>query len=108
MTTTGIPVDREADRALKQRHRAMWASGDYPRVAAELIADLGPVIVSAAGIHPGQRVLDAAAGSGNAAIPAARTGAQVVACDLSPALFPAGERRARELGVQVEWIEGDV
>src|SRR4051794_25306699 len=99
MTTTGIPVDREADRALKQRHRAMWASGDYPRVAAELIAELGPVIVSAAGIRAGQRVLDAAAGAGNAATSApARAGAEVVACDLTPELLLAGERRARELG----------
>jgi ubiquinone/menaquinone biosynthesis C-methylase UbiE len=108
MTTTTVPVDREADRALKQRHRAMWASGDYPRVATELIADLGPVIVSAAGIHAGQRVLDAAAGAGNAAIPAALTGAEVVACDLTPELLAAGERRARELGLDVESVEADV
>jgi ubiquinone/menaquinone biosynthesis C-methylase UbiE len=108
MTTTAASVDREADRALKQRHRAMWASGDYPRVADELIAELGPIAVEAAGIRAGRRVLDAAAGAGNAAIPAARTGAEVVACDLTPELLAAGERRAREQGVPVQWVEADV
>jgi 2-polyprenyl-6-hydroxyphenyl methylase/3-demethylubiquinone-9 3-methyltransferase len=108
MTTTDIPIDRDADRALKQRHRAMWASGDYPRVAAELIPELGRDIVPAAGIRAGQRVLDAAAGTGNAAIPAALTGADVVASDLTPELLAAGERRARQLGVRLEWVEADV
>ena len=59
----------EAGRALKQRHRAMWALGDYPAVAAQLIPDLGAILVRACGIGPGDRVLDVAAGAGNAAIP---------------------------------------
>ena len=63
-----------ADRALKARHRAMWALGDYPTVATDVIAELGPVLVEASGIRPGDRVLDVAAGSGNAAIPAPRAG----------------------------------
>ena len=37
------------DRSLKQKHRALWASGDYPAVAAELIPDLGPALVAACG-----------------------------------------------------------
>jgi hypothetical protein len=41
-----VTVDSaEADRALKQRHRAMWALGDYPAVAAQLIPDLGTTLV---------------------------------------------------------------
>lgn len=38
-----------ADRQLKARHRAMWASGDYPAVAAELLPELGPALVAACG-----------------------------------------------------------
>ncbi|GFG50002.1 hypothetical protein MAGR_14430 [Mycolicibacterium agri] len=71
------------DVAVVAKHRAMWATGDYPRLAAELVAPLGPVLVEALGIGPGDRVLDVAAGTGNAAIPAARTGASVVASDLT-------------------------
>lgn len=98
---------QDADRALKARHRAMWASGDYPRLAAELIAALGPVLVEAAGVSAGQRVLDVAAGSGNAAVAAAATGAHVVASDLTPELFDAGRRAAARAGVEVDWQEAD-
>ena len=84
----------EADRELKAKHRALWASGDYPAVAAELIPEFGPEIVRACGIRAGDRVLDIAAGSGNAAIPAAEAGAIVTASDLTPELFDAGRRIA--------------
>jgi ubiquinone/menaquinone biosynthesis C-methylase UbiE len=104
MTTTA----QDADRARKRHHRAMWAAGDYPRVAAELIAELGPVVVEAAGITATDRVLDAAAGSGNASLPAAATGATVVACDLTPELLAAGRRDADARGLPIEWIEADV
>lgn len=98
---------READRALKATHRAMWASGDYPALADAVIPQLGAVLVDACGIAPGDRVLDVAAGAGNAAIPAALAGARVVACDLSPELLDAGRARAAARGAQVEWREGD-
>ena len=97
----------EADQALKAKHRAMWALGDYPSVAAEIIPDLGAVLVEACGVGPGARVLDVAAGSGNATIPAALTGASVVACDLTPELFTSGRDRAVQHGVEVEWHEAD-
>ncbi|SIO26555.1 class I SAM-dependent methyltransferase [Agromyces cerinus] len=96
-----------ADRVLKTKHRAMWASGDYPTLAADLIWSLGPVLVDAVGVHPGDRVLDVAAGSGNAAIPAALRGGSVVASDLAPELFDAGRRRAQEAGAELEWREAD-
>ena len=64
-------VEQDADRQLKAKHRALWASGNYPAVAAELIPALGPELVQACGVRAGDRVLDVAAGSGNAAIPAA-------------------------------------
>lgn len=100
-------VDADADRELKAKHRALWASGDYPAVAAELIGELGPELVRACGVRPGDRVLDVAAGSGNAAIPAAELGAVVTASDLTPELFDAGRRIAVERGVTLEWAEAD-
>lgn len=97
----------EADRALKAKHRAMWALGDYPAVATEVISSLGPVLVEAAGVRAGDRVLDIAAGSGNVAIPAALTGARVVASDLTPELFETGRKNAAAQGVELEWREAD-
>jgi SAM-dependent methyltransferase len=100
-------IDSEADRALKAKHRAVWASGDYPTLAHDLIWSLGPTLVEAAGVNAGQQVLDVAAGSGNVAIPAARTGATVVASDLTPELFDVGRREAREAGLDIDWREAD-
>jgi SAM-dependent methyltransferase len=97
----------DADRELKSRHRAMWALGDYAAVARELIADLGPTLVRAAGVRPGDRVLDVAAGTGNVAIPAALAGADVVASDLTPELLEAGRQEAERRGVQVDWRQAD-
>ena len=96
-----------ADRALKARHRRMWALGDYAAVATQVIPELGPVLVSATGVRRGDRVLDVAAGTGNAAVPAALTGADVVASDLTPELFPAGRDFAQQHGVELTWEEGD-
>jgi SAM-dependent methyltransferase len=101
------PDTTDADRALKDRHRAMWALGDYPSVATEVIPGLGATLVDACRTGPGQRVLDVAAGSGNAAIPAALTGAEVVACDLTPPLLEAGRALAAARGAVVDWREGD-
>ncbi|MFF4585602.1 class I SAM-dependent methyltransferase [Streptomyces sp. NPDC001388] len=97
----------QADRALKAKHRAMWALGDYSVVATEVVPELGPVLVRESGVRPGSRVLDVAAGTGNAAIPAALAGADVVAVDLTPELLEAGRRLAAERGTELEWREGD-
>ena len=85
----------------------MWAMGDYPAVATEVIAALGPILVEATGIAPGDRVLDVAAGSGNAAIPAALTGADVVASDLTPDLLETGRQAADAAASQLRWEVGD-
>src|SRR6476469_4088992 len=95
------------DSDLAAKHRAMWATGDYPKLATELVAPLGPVLVEATGIGPGDRVLDVASGTGNAAIPAARTGASVVASDLVPELLESGRADAAEQGVELEWREAN-
>jgi ubiquinone/menaquinone biosynthesis C-methylase UbiE len=101
-------IDRvQEDQALKAKHAAMWASGDYPAVATELIPDLGPALVTAAGISAGDKVLDVAAGTGNAALPAAELGANVVATDLTPELLETGRGYAEARGVEIEWRVAD-
>ena len=85
----------------------MWALGDYHRFATSTVWQLGPVLVEACGISAGQRVLDVAAGTGNVAIRAAKTGATVVGSDLTPANFEAARRAAAAEGVDLEWREGD-
>ncbi|HEX9967613.1 MAG TPA: methyltransferase domain-containing protein [Solirubrobacterales bacterium] len=102
MTTT-----TSANPELKAKHRAMWASGDYPSMVETFLLPLGPRLVEAAGIEPGMRVLDVASGTGNAAIPAAARGADVVASDLTPELFEAGRARAAAEGLELEWTEAD-
>jgi SAM-dependent methyltransferase len=92
---------------LRQKHRKMWASGDYPSMVETFLTPLGPRLVESVGIGTGQRVLDVAAGTGNASIPAAQAGADVVASDLTPELFEAGRARAAAAGVELEWVEAD-
>jgi ubiquinone/menaquinone biosynthesis C-methylase UbiE len=104
---TGKRAGKDADREFKAFVRAMWALGDYHRFAKETVWELGPVLVEACGISAGQRVLDVAAGTGNAAIRAAEAGANVVASDLTPENFEAGRREARARGVELEWREAD-
>ncbi|WP_040790705.1 class I SAM-dependent methyltransferase [Nocardia paucivorans] len=98
---------RTASPDIKSKHRAMWALGDYPRVADVVIPELGRRLVQACSLGPGLRVLDVAAGSGNAAIPAAETGADVVASDLTPELLEVGRRIATGRGVELTWQQGD-
>jgi SAM-dependent methyltransferase len=107
MTTAMESAAAGADQALKAKHRTMWALGNYPSVAAEVIADLGPELVRAAGISPGDRVLDVAAGSGNVALAAAAAGASVVASDLTPELLEAGRVLAEARGLDVDWQAAD-
>ncbi len=98
---------KDANSELKARHRAMWASGDYPSMVETFLLPLGPRLVEACEIEAGVRVLDVAAGTGNAAIPAAASGATVIASDLTPELFDAGRARAEAEGVELEWAEAD-
>ena len=95
------------DAELKARHRAMWASGDYPSMVETFLLPLGPRLVEACGIGPGMRVLDVAAGTGNASIPAAQRGADVTASDLTPELLEAGRAHAEVQGLELDWVEAD-
>lgn len=107
-TSTTAPVTGTADdQALKARHRAMWALGDYPAIAHDIIGELGTTLVDAAGIDASHHVLDVAAGTGNAALPAARRGADVTATDLTPELIERGRRDAEAEGLSLTWREAD-
>jgi SAM-dependent methyltransferase len=85
----------------------MWASGDYPDMVETFLLPLGPRLVEACGIGPGNVVLDVAAGTGNASIPAAKADAQVTASDLTPELLDAGRARAESEGLTLEWVQAD-
>lgn len=106
VTTTQAVARSDAEE--KAAVRSMWALGDYHRFATSTVWEVGPVLVEACGIGAGQRVLDVAAGTGNAAIRAAEAGARVVASDLTPEHFEAGRREAAVRGVKLEWVEADV
>jgi ubiquinone/menaquinone biosynthesis C-methylase UbiE len=82
--------------------REVWAAGDYPAVA-RFITSAADACVRAAGVGPGDHVLDVACGNGNAAIAAARAGAIATGVDITPELLDA----ARAVAPDVEWIEGD-
>lgn len=103
--SSGMHID--AIHAPAHTHRAMWAMGDYARMAEEVMAPLGPLLVTATGIGPGDRVLDVAAGSGNISIPAATTGASVTSTDLTPELLDRSKQRAAERGLELQWREAD-
>lgn len=101
MSTTTVDV------ALEARHRALWALGDYDTIAEEVVAPLGPELVAEAGIGPGDRVLDVAAGTGNAALAAAAVGARVVASDLCPELLARGRELAGNRGLDMAFREAN-
>jgi len=90
----------------KQAQRFVWGLGDYPSFA-RLIDGAASLAVERAGVLAGERVLDVATGTGNAALWAARAGARVTGLDLSPALLEAARERANAEGLEVEWVEGD-
>jgi SAM-dependent methyltransferase len=91
----------------KTRQRAVWDSGEYSALSP-FIAEVGELVVARAGLTKGMRVLDVACGTGNAARPAARAGANVTGIDLVPKLLDAGRAKAAAEGLEIEWREGDV
>lgn len=85
----------------------VWSLGDYPAIARDVLAPLGPELVAACGIGPAMRVLDVGTGTGNAAIAAALSGADVVALDPAPGLMEVGRAEAERREVHITWVEGD-
>jgi SAM-dependent methyltransferase len=92
--------------AIKQRQRAMWASGDYHMIATQ-IQVVAELLMEALDVHSTERVLDVATGSGNAALAAARRGCAVVGVDYVPALLERARLRTAAEGLQASFVEGD-
>jgi len=103
MEATAGDVDYET---IKGRQRSVWGSGDYASIAARIMP-LAEKLCDDAGLRAGQRVLDVACGSGNAALAAARRGCRLTGLDYAPSLLERARARAAAEGVEVEWVEGD-
>jgi SAM-dependent methyltransferase len=84
-----------------------WDAGHYERTAAEL-EPVAWAVVDAAQPRPGERVLDLACGTGNAALLAAQRGARVVGVDAAPRLLEVARARARSLDIAAEFREGNL
>lgn len=84
-----------------------WGAGNYERTAAEL-EPVARAVVAQAGVQPGERVLDLACGTGNAALIAAAQGAHAVGVDAAPRLLAVARQRARTAKLEVDFREGDL
>jgi SAM-dependent methyltransferase len=84
-----------------------WGVGEYERTAAEL-APVAEHVVSLARLEPGERVLDLACGTGNAALAAARRGTSATGLDASPRLIEVARRRATAEGADASFLLGDM
>jgi ubiquinone/menaquinone biosynthesis C-methylase UbiE len=93
-------------KALKARQQAAWSSGDYALIGTTLQI-VGEELCEALDIRAGQKVLDVAAGNGNASLAAARRWCDVVATDYVPALLQRARERAAAERLAIEFREAD-
>jgi len=98
-TTHPVPPDYEA---IKTRQQATWASGDFGRIGV-LLQIVGESLCEAVDLRSGEKVLDVAAGNGNASLAAARRFADVTSTDYVPELLEQGLRRAKAEGLTM-WV----
>jgi ubiquinone/menaquinone biosynthesis C-methylase UbiE len=92
--------------AVKARQQVAWASGDYAEIGTRLQI-VGESLCEAVDLRAGSRVLDVAAGNGNASLAAARRFCQVVASDYVPTLLERARERARADRLEIEFREAD-
>jgi ubiquinone/menaquinone biosynthesis C-methylase UbiE len=92
--------------ALKARQHGAWSSGDYAVVGTTLQI-VGEELCEALDIRAGQKVLDVAAGNGNATLAAARRFCDVVSTDYVPSLLERGRLRAEADGLSIKFKEAD-
>jgi len=110
---TTAPVSRNAAQtapdfaAIKRRQQATWASGDFAVIGTTLQI-VGEALAESADVCAGERVLDVAAGNGNATLAAARRFAAVTSTDYVPTLLEKGRARAQAEGLDVEFQVEDV
>jgi ubiquinone/menaquinone biosynthesis C-methylase UbiE len=91
---------------IKQRQQKTWTSGDYARIGNSLVI-MGERLSEAVDVRPGQKVLDVATGSGNAAISAARRFSMATGIDYVPELIEQARERAQAEGLDVAFDVGD-
>ncbi|MBD0273480.1 MAG: class I SAM-dependent methyltransferase, partial [Acetobacteraceae bacterium] len=104
MSATTLPEPDYA--AIKQRQQATWAAGDYAVVGTTLQI-VGERLCEAVDLRAGERVLDVAAGNGNATLAAARRSAEVTSTDYVPALLDRGKERAAADRLSVSFQQAD-
>jgi SAM-dependent methyltransferase len=92
--------------AVKARQQGAWSAGDYA-VVGRTLQIVGESLCEAVDLRAGERVLDVAAGNGNATLAAARRFAEVTSTDYVPALLERGRARAEAEGLQVVFREAD-
>src|SRR4029077_21203576 len=92
--------------ALKARQQGAWSSGDYAVVGTTLQI-VGEQLCEALDLRSGQKVLDVAAGNGNATLAAARRWCDVVSTDYVPSLLERGRLRAEAEGLTVKFKQAD-
>jgi ubiquinone/menaquinone biosynthesis C-methylase UbiE len=92
--------------ALKTKLRATWIAGDFGEIA-KYYASQAEDFVNRLGLKPGMTVLDVACGTGNLALPAAKTGASVTGIDLAPNLMEQARENAKSAGLNAKFEEGD-
>ena len=97
------PVDLDS---IKARQQAMWASGDFAVIGTTLQI-VGEQLCEGVDLRAGERVLDVAAGNGNATLAAARRFAEVTSTDYVPALLERGRRRADAEGAEIRFEVAD-
>src|SRR6187200_2964242 len=100
---SSAPVDL---KALKTKQQLTWASGDFAVIGTTLQI-VGELLCEAVEVGGGERVLDVAAGNGNATLAAARRFAHVTSTDYVPALLEGGKRRAEAEGLVVAFEFAD-
>jgi SAM-dependent methyltransferase len=107
MTTTleKTPVSPDFT-AIKQKQQAAWSSGDYAVVGTTLQI-VGETLAESLDLRAGERVLDVAAGNGNATLAAARRHARVTSTDYAPTLLDKGRARAAAEGLDVTFQTAD-
>jgi SAM-dependent methyltransferase len=92
--------------AIKQRQQATWASGDFAVIGTTLQI-VGEQLCESVDVRAGERVLDVAAGNGNATLAAARRFAKVTSTDYVAHLLDKGAQRARAEGLVAEFRVAD-
>src|SRR6185369_11048073 len=92
--------------ALKTKLRATWIAGDFGQIAKYYTSE-AEAFISRRNLKPGMTVLDVACGTGNLAIPAARTGAVVTGVDIAPNSVEQARENAQREGLEARFDEGD-